>query len=261
VLTHADAATSPLACAAIPSPMALAAATSAATNNPTPARSWFQLFSPADADAAESAPDPLASQIFSLGTSLKLVVADQHNAAVYGRSVLRLLTLVTQRESDYQTLQWQYRRTYLNLVKSTAWQESCWRQFIRVNGRVRFLESTTDDVGMMQVNRHVWRGFYSIPRLEWDVVYNVGAGAEILLRLMTTAYARPSAAGGAAVTDIARSTYAAYNGGPGAFNRWRRPDEPAQARAIDQSFWPKFKAIAGGQLFDILSCAAHWGHH
>jgi hypothetical protein len=114
---------------------------------------------------------------------------------------------------------------------------------------------------MMQVNRHVWRGFYSIPRLEWDVVYNVGAGAEILLRLMTSAEARPSAAGGAPVTDIARSTYAAYNGGPGAFNRWRRPDQPAQTRAIDQSFWPKFKAIAGGQLFDILSCAAHWGHH
>ena len=235
--------------------------TLSAANGSRSPRSWFRLFSAADADAAESAPDPLASQIFSLGTSLKLVVVDPTNAAVYGRSVLRLLTLVTQRESDYQSLQWQYRRTYLNLVKSTAWQESCWRQFVRVNGRVRFLESATDDVGMMQVNRHVWRGFYSIPRLEWDVVYNVGAGAEILLRLMTSAEARPSAAGGAAVTDIARSTYAAYNGGPGAFNRWRRPDEPAQARAIDQSFWPRFKAIAGGQLFDILSCAAHWGHH
>ncbi len=276
-LTPAIAETSPLACAALPlSPLALAAATSgpatdlrrhspfvtvSVANGSRSPRSWFRLFSAAEADAAESAPDPLATQIFSLGTSLKLVVADQHNAAVYGRSVLRLLTLVTQRESDYQSLQWQYRRTYLNLVKSTAWQESCWRQFVRVNGRVRFLESATDDVGMMQVNRHVWRGFYSIPRLEWDVVYNVGAGAEILLRLMTSAEARPSAAGGAPVTDIARSTYAAYNGGPGAFNRWRRPDEPAQTRAIDQSFWPKFKAIAGGQLFDILSCAAHWGHH
>jgi hypothetical protein len=290
-LTPADADTSPLACAAIPSPISLAAAasgsapgraaipslatdlrrlspfvTTSARSGSRSLRSWFRWFSPADADAAESAqfksgPDPLDSQIFSLGTSLKLVVVDPTNAAVYGRSVLRLLTLVTQRESDYQTLQWQYRRTYLNLVKSTAWQESCWRQFIRVNGRVRFLESTTDDVGMMQVNRHVWRGFYSIPRLEWDVVYNVGAGAEILLRLMTAADARPSAAGGAAVTDIARSTYAAYNGGPGAYNRWRRPDEPAQTRAIDQSFWPKFKAIAGGHLFDILSCAAHWGHH
>jgi hypothetical protein len=290
-LTPADADTSPLACAAIPSPISLATAASgsapgraaipslatdlrrlspsvtlSAGSGSRSLRSWFRWFSPADADAAESAqfksgPDPLDSQIFSLGTSLKLVVVDPTNAAVYGRSVLRLLTLVTQRESDYQTLQWQYRRTYLNLVKSTAWQESCWRQFIRVNGRVRFLESTTDDVGMMQVNRHVWRGFYSIPRLEWDVVYNVGAGAEILLRLMTAADARPSAAGGAAVTDIARSTYAAYNGGPGAYNRWRRPDEPAQTRAIDQSFWPKFKAIAGGHLFDILSCAAHWGHH
>jgi hypothetical protein len=55
------------------------------------------------------------------------------------------------------------------------------------------------------------------------------------------------------------STYAAYNGGPNAYNRWRRPDESADARYIDQSFLTKFRAVNAGQLFDILSCAAQWG--
>jgi hypothetical protein len=59
--------------------------------------------------------------------------------------------------------------------------------------------------------------------------------------------------------EIARSTYAAYNGGPGAYNRWRRSDESADTRYIDQSFWTKFRAVTAGQLFDILNCAAQWG--
>jgi hypothetical protein len=111
----------------------------------------------------------------------------------------------------------------------------------------------------MQVNKHVWRGFYSIPRLEWDIAYNAGAGAEILMRLMSADTARATTKDSNSVAEIARSTYAAYNGGPNAFNRWRRPDETAEARYIDQSFWTKFRAVTAGQLFDILSCAAQWG--
>ena len=110
----------------------------------------------------------------------------------------------------------------------------------------------------MQVNKHVWRGFYSIPRLEWDIVYNAGAGAEILMRLMSSDIARATTNHGDPVAEVARSTYAAYNGGPNAYNRWSRPDESVEARYIDQSFWTKFRAVAAGQLFDILSCAAQW---
>jgi len=202
----------------------------------------------------------MAAQILSLGVALKRVVVEEANASAYAQSIQRLLTLITQREITDQGLAPQYQQTFLSLVKSTAWQESCWRQFIRVNGHVRFLESDTADVGLMQVNKHVWRGFYSIRRLEWDIVYNAGAGAEILLRLMSADTARATIKDSNSVAEIARSTYAAYNGGPNAYNRWRRPDETAEAsRYIDESFWTKFRAVTAGQLFDILSCAAQWG--
>ena len=39
--------------------------------------------------------------------------------------------------------------------------------------------TATGDLGVMQVNKHVWRGFYDIDRLKWDVLYNAGAGCEI----------------------------------------------------------------------------------
>ncbi|MFI5351623.1 MAG: hypothetical protein ACHQZS_01575, partial [Candidatus Binatales bacterium] len=61
--------------------------------------------------------------------------------------------------------------------------------------------------------------------------------------------------------DLARSAYASYNGGPGAYRRWRT-HEPREERRIDDSFWQKFQAVSRGQTIDILSCAANWdqGH-
>jgi len=220
-------------------------------------RMWLWWSRPAEANASE---EPLATQILSVGAALKHVVVEDENASVYARAVQRLLTLITQRESDDQHLEPRFRQAYLVIMKSTAWQESCWRQFIRVHGQVRYLESDTGDVGLMQINKHVWRGFYSIPRLEWDIVYNASAGAEILMRLMSSAVANATNSAGDPTVEIVRSTYAAYNGGPDACNRWRRSDEPAKAHNIDQSFWSKFRTIDAGQLFDILSCAAQWGN-
>jgi hypothetical protein len=240
----------------IPAPPSISPTMPGTTIRPTTMRPWFRWFAPLDADASQ---DPLASQIFGLGAALKRTVVEEDNASTYAQSVQRLLTLITQRELTGQGIVPQYRATFLALVKSTAWQESCWRQFIRVNGQVRFLESDTADVGLMQVNKHVWRGFYSIPRLEWDIVYNAGAGAEILMRLMSAGTVQAMTKDGSSSADVARSTYAAYNGGPNAYNRWRRPDESADARYIDQSFLTKFRAVNAGQLCDILSCAAQWG--
>jgi hypothetical protein len=227
------------------------------TVSPTAMRSWFRWLAPRDANASE---EPASNEIFRLGAALKRVVVEDDNASAYTRSIQRLLTLIAQQEIINENSQPQYRQTYLILVKSTAWQESCWRQFIRVNGQVRFLESATADVGLMQVNRHVWRGFYSIPRLEWDIVYNAGAGAEILMRLMSSDTSRTIGNRRYSMAEVARSTYAAYNGGPNAYNRWRTPDEEAvEVRYIDESFWTKFRNVSAGHLFDILSCAATWG--
>jgi hypothetical protein len=57
--------------------------------------------------------------------------------------------------------------------------------------------------------------------------------------------------------DLARSVYAAYNGGPSAYRRWRS-HEPPMLRAIDRSFWEKYQAVTNGQPIDILTCAAQW---
>ncbi|HXW84484.1 MAG TPA: hypothetical protein VEJ86_08770 [Candidatus Binataceae bacterium] len=111
----------------------------------------------------------------------------------------------------------------------------------------------------MQVNKHVWRGFYNLDKLRWDVLYNAGAGCEILTQLMGGVIDRSSPQNPPSYVEVARSTYAAYNGGPGAYKRWRR-HEPEPMRSIDGAFYQKFRAVAHGQSFDILTCAADWGH-
>jgi len=146
------------------------------------------------------------------------------------------------------------------LVKSAAWQESCWRQFVRRGDRVTWLESSTGDIGLMQVNKYVWRGFYDIEKLKWDVLYNAGAGTDILMQMTQRVLAKPR-------SDpfrldgvmLSRSVYAAYNGGPDAYNRWRRVHEPSPAREIDEAFLDKYRAVERGNAIDILSCAAQWG--
>jgi Transglycosylase SLT domain len=239
-----------------PSPSPVSSSTSPSTLDstigPATTHAWCRWFAPRDAHASE---DPSTTQIFNLGAALKRAVVEEDNVTAYAQSIQRLLTLIAQREIAGQDLAPQRQQAFLALVKSTAWQESCWRQFIRIDGRVRFLESDTADVGLMQVNKHVWRGFYSIPRLEWDIAYNAGAGAEILMRLMSADAALVTTKDSNSGAEIARSTYAAYNGGPGAYSRWRRSDESGGIRYIDQSFWTKFRAVTAGQLPDILSCA------
>jgi len=54
---------------------------------------------------------------------------------------------------------------YRQIMLTTAWQESCWRQFVRKGPKLAPLSSTTGDVGLMQVNRNVWRGLYDVKGL------------------------------------------------------------------------------------------------
>lgn len=209
------------------------------------------------ADAAET---PLTSQLFAIGAALSRVVVNPRNARDYKASVQNLLKTTAQYELNQSDPAPGMGQTYFLLINATAWQESCWRQFVERNGQVRFLESSTGDIGLMQVNKHVWRGFYSLPRLEWDVVYNASAGGQILKRLMDNEADRVSSRRPAQLAAISRSVYAAYNGGPAAHDRWRQPNEASDLRAIDHSFWQKYEAVRSGQSFDILDCAAHWGH-
>jgi len=68
-------------------------------------------------------------------------------------------------------------------VLATAWQESCWRQFVRRGGQI-VRPSPVGSVGIMQVNQCVWRGAYDQKGLLGDIAYNARARAEIVLHYL-----------------------------------------------------------------------------
>ncbi|MBV8357279.1 MAG: lytic transglycosylase domain-containing protein [Deltaproteobacteria bacterium] len=217
------------------------------------------LLTPATVYAADVAPGTQenAVEILTLGRKLHAVVVSEHNESPYRYEINRLLDLTAQYQLQDDAAEASVQRLWPILLKAVAWQESCWRQFVIKHRRVWYLESQTGDIGLMQVNKYVWRGFYSLARLQWDIVYNLSAGTEILQRFLTGASGHFHSDDPVA---LARATYAAYNGGPNAYNRWRQPLEPPALRAIDQAFWLKYRAIEAGQAFDILSCAVQWDH-
>src|SRR5207245_4728448 len=104
------------------------------------------------------------------------------------------------------------------LVPAVAWQESCWRQFTERDGKVTYLLSKSGDVGIMQVNRRVWRGFFDLAKLEWDIAYNAGAGAEILAQLLPRYGAREASG---RLENAARPAYPAHHGRAAAQPRQR----------------------------------------
>ncbi len=220
----------------------------------------MRLIGPNDARAAEEMPvsTNIVGQLQELGRKLKRAVVKDDNADEYRNEMDRLLELTAEREMSEEQIASQQHVLYLRLVKSTAWQESCWRQFVVKGNRVVYLESSSHDIGLMQVNKYVWRGFYSVTRLEWDVLYNASGGTEIIARLLDRVGDKAEAMSPEKPDELARSVYAAYNGGPESYRRWRR-DEPRQTRLIDQAFWAKYQAVSSGHRIDIPSCAAEWG--
>ncbi|HLK10723.1 MAG TPA: lytic transglycosylase domain-containing protein, partial [Candidatus Binatia bacterium] len=130
------------------------------------------------------------------------------------------------------------------LVPATAWQESCWRQFVRARGRIVPLKSAVGSVGIMQVNVHVWRGLYAPRGLHWDVAYNARAGAEILLY-----YLRDAAHGGRDAPSLVRATYAMYNAGPQA----RRTRSRGVERVVE-ALWRKYEALAAEGTRGVAAC-------
>jgi soluble lytic murein transglycosylase-like protein len=116
---------------------------------------------------------------------------------------------------------------------------------------VTYLVSDSGDIGIMQVNRRVWRGFFDLEKLRWDIVYNTGAGAEILAQLLTRYGVREA---GERLDNAARATYSAYNGGPGAYRRYRLARVPRKLRRIDEAFRQKYEAMAAGRAGAEVLC-------
>ncbi|MGH7895412.1 MAG: transglycosylase SLT domain-containing protein, partial [Candidatus Binatia bacterium] len=201
--------------------------------------SW--LWSPGAAEAA-------TVDLAAIGRRLDRWVPRDDELTAYRDAVDQMLTTIAAHRE--RRVAERLAPIYRNLVPAVAWQESCWRQFVEQGG-VTFLLSATGDVGIMQVNRRVWRGFFDVRKLEWDALYNAAAGAEILVQLL----GRFGAAEGATVVEnAARATYSAYNAGPAAHRRYRSAKASPLGRAIDRDFYAKFRLVAAGTAGDRVLC-------
>jgi hypothetical protein len=199
---------------------------------------------------AHAATAPADGGLLPPGTIPERWVATAADIARYRSAHSHLFDVMARREqgpvpSDLHGL-------FRHLVRAVAWQESCWRQFVAHDGRVTPVESSTGDVGIMQVNRRVWRGLFDLRKLEWDVVYNAGAGAQVLAHMLSRYGRREIGVRGG---DPARATYAAYNGGPDAYRRYRTGQRATRyTRKVDAAFLKKFQLTAGGHELEHVPC-------
>lgn len=168
------------------------------------------------------------------------------------RELLRATSLRTQRA---KVLPERYSALFRHLVLATAWQESCWRQFVNKGGKRHPLTSSVGAVGIMQVNVHVWRGFYDVTSLRNGTKYNAEAGSEILHHyLVEYAIARHEDRVRKNVDDLARASYSAYNAGPRRLDRYRRTVKGKTGHRIDAEFWAKYQQIKKGNELAVRSC-------
>jgi soluble lytic murein transglycosylase-like protein len=170
--------------------------------------------------------------------------------------VAELLDESSQHVARKYKLESGYRHLFQKLVLATAWQESCWRQYIvNEDGKIAPLLSSSGDVGLMQMNERVWRGFYDLQKLRWDITYNSNAGAEVLLDyLIKYAIKRGEQRQPGGIDNLARATYSAYNGGPGKASRYRRSDASSYSKKVDTAFWKKYQRINQDHQSGIARC-------
>jgi hypothetical protein len=207
---------------------------------------WRRALAPRLAYAAAEQPP-------SLKALEQWLPPDADSIDAYLQAVRDVLNEVTQKALESGDLQAQYQDLYRRLVRAAAWQESCWRQFVRQGKKISYMKSAVGSIGIMQINQHVWRGFYEVRGLRWDIRYNARAGSEILIHYMKDyALAHPAPPG---VADFhARATYAVYNGGPGQVKRFLKKEANKDLNRIDELFWQKFKAVSSGGEEGVARC-------
>ena len=180
---------------------------------------------------------------------------NREDAHIYAPLARDLLRRSAGQTLEKRPLEDAYRDIFEPLVFATAWQETCWRQYVRKASKIVPIRSQAGAVGIMQIVPRVWRGFYDPGELERDIVYNAAAGSEILAHyLIDYAIKRGEHVATGDVRNLARATYAAYNGGPRHLRRYREADTKASLREIDAAFWQKYQTVSGGDELAVIQC-------
>lgn len=173
----------------------------------------------------------------------------------YLPTVAQLLGTSADKMLDKYRLDPEHRRLFRKMVLATAWQESCWRQYVVKSKKLEPLRSGSGDVGLMQINERVWRGIYNLQKLRWDIGYNSDAGAEVLMDYMVKyALKRAEHQRPGGLNNLARASYSAYNGGPSQVTRYRRSDVAPAWQKVDAAFWTKFQQVDRGNELKVVEC-------
>jgi len=152
-----------------------------------------------------------------------------------------------------------YHKMFQKAAYATAWQESCFRQFVVDDQKLMYIRSYNNtSVGMMQINERVWRGMYSLEQLRWNIRYNVEAGMDILsLYLKKYALPKMKSLKGKEVLDndgVACALYAMYNEGPGGFSGYVKRRSTGKFSRIDNHFKGKYNWVKNGQWDKLGDC-------
>lgn len=175
----------------------------------------------------------------------------------YLQTMARLLDAISDAEHEQAKVPAEYFEIYDPLLRATAWQESCWRQYVERNGAIETIRSSAGSVGLMQINLYVWRGVYDADLVLTDVGYNARAGNEILVHYLVDYAIRRNEHGITGDDDnLARAAYAMYNGGPRHIKRYRDAKTSSSLKKIDGAFWSKYQAIQEQGALAVRPCLA-----
>jgi hypothetical protein len=180
----------------------------------------------------------------------------KENLPQYLDKVRQILESATEERLSKNPNDSKFQSLYRSLVHATAWQESCWRQFVKRRGKVTYLLSyNRTSVGLMQINERVWRGLYRRESLRWNIRYNARAGIEILdLYLKDYAITQMEGRGFTDEAVLARAVYAMYNAGPDELGRFLKRYQSNTPHQIDRLFKEKYEMTQNGEFDKIALC-------
>ncbi|SPD73711.1 conserved hypothetical protein [uncultured Desulfobacterium sp.] len=172
------------------------------------------------------------------------------------KQVIELAVVSTLAKNRHEEKDYPYFRL---LCLATAWQESCWRQFIKEGSKVRYVISCNNtSVGLMQVNERVWRGVYKPENLRWNIEYNARAGTEVLeLYLQKYALKKMDKKNPLDHDTLCRAVYAMYYAGPGGFNKFLNRNKTKTYIRPDELFWEKYVLVKEGQFEKVAEISSH----
>ena len=181
-------------------------------------------------------------------------IAVPGNVDNFVQQMLVLLADVTEADLKKNPVPEVYRNLYRSIITATAWQESCFRQYLMEKGKITYLRSYNNtSVGMMQVNEKVWKNIYDIKALRWDIRYNAQAGSEIVNQYFTR-FVLPKVGKESDDATIAGALYALYNSGPGDLNHYFKRKAAGKPNLTDRLFAQKFEWVRQDRINQIAAC-------